>query len=134
MKKSKQKKISKSKKLGFIVGGILLVIIGVISYPSFLTPPHPSNYDGYAKSSLKMFYYACNVFWEEKGADKNCVADGLSEETHGFSMNGNFSKIKLEGDGNRQNFHATAFHQKSKRIFEINQDGEITLMIELSHP
>jgi hypothetical protein len=134
MIKKQNKKISKLKKLWLVVGGVLLIAIGIISYPSFLTTPHPPNYDGYSKASLKMFYYACNIFWEEKGEDENCVAEELSKNTHGFSMEGNFSNIKLEGEGNKKTFHATAFHQKNARIFEINQDGEISLLIEMSDP
>ncbi len=124
-------KVSKLKKSWLVIAGILLVLLGVLIYSNFM-PPNPPNYDGYSKAALRMFYFACNVFWEEKGADKNCVAEGLSEETHGFSMGGHFSKVKLEGEGNRKTFSATAFHKNSLKIFEINKDGKINLLIEMS--
>jgi hypothetical protein len=47
-------------------------------------------------------------------------------------MEGNLAKVKLEGEGNRETFSATAFHQKSLSIFEKNKDGETSLLISMS--
>jgi hypothetical protein len=110
--------------MGALIGGIILLAVAL--YPN-LNPPHPPSYDSHTKAALKTFHMGCSIYWEEKENEKICDKEIAFQKAAGperFPPDW-WGKISIEGGGTSKTFHATASHEKSKRTFKIDNEGEI---------
>jgi len=81
------------------------------------------SFDSDAKSNLHHMFLACQTYWEEKGSDKNCDLNTVTQKEYGFVQS---EYVNIDGKGTAKNFTATARHQARKNVFTIDAEGKIT--------
>lgn len=89
--------------------------------------PHQNQYRMYqynsqAKFDLHNTFLACHTYWKEKGEEKNCDLNTVTQEEYGFKQS---VYVNIEGKGTAKDFTATAYHQASDDAFTIDAIGNI---------
>ena len=116
-----------SKKFKNNLIGIVIFVGGLIAINLWRGPPDMSLRNQSLKemvhSSLKRFHYACQHLWEDQGSGENCTKESVPKilvET--FDLPG----INISGDGNQEDWQATARHDNlMDQIFIIDASGII---------
>jgi len=80
------------------------------------------SFDSDANSNLHHMFLACQTYWEEKGSDKNCDLNTVTQKEYGFVQS---EYVNIDGKGTAKNFTATAQHLGSPIIFTIDAIGNI---------
>jgi hypothetical protein len=107
--------------------GIAIFVGGLVAINIWRGPPDMSlrnqSLIEMVHGSLKRFHYACQHLWEDKGPEENCTKESIPERLLiAFDLPG----INISGDGNQENWQATARHDiLMDRIFIINASGNL---------
>jgi len=75
------------------------------------------------KYDLHPTFQACQTYWKEKGDDKSCNLEIVSQEKYGFVPS---KYVSITGKGTAANFTASAQYQDSPKVFSIDAQGTIT--------
>ena len=103
-----------------IISFLSAILIGI-----FLAPYHQYKFRAYnseAKSNLDNMFLACHTYWKEKGSNKNCDLNTVTQKEYGFVQS---EYVNIDGKGTAKNFTATAYHQASDDAFTIDAIGNI---------
>jgi hypothetical protein len=108
--------------------GIFIFVGGLAAINILRGPPDMSlqnqSLNEMVHSSLKRFHYACQHFWEEQGSQEICTKESVPKLLRdSFELPG----INISGDGNQENWEATARHDiLMNQVFIISASGSIT--------
>lgn len=101
----------------------IFIILGAITFIQQARHMKERARTSAAKSNLHNMFVACQTYWKEKGSDKNCNLNTVTQKKYEFVQS---KYVSIAGKGTAANFTAIAQHEKSSKVFTVNAQGKVT--------
>jgi type IV pilus assembly protein PilA len=106
----------------------LLIVIAIIGILAAIAIPQFNQYktrayDTSSKANLQNIYLACKAYWSDLGSEQSCSENEAMGADYGFSSS---PGVEVKASGAETAWSATAQHESSTKIINMNASGNIS--------